>query len=155
MPPCIHGGVLRGTVPHVIRSVIGEQSSERYNANNTRKTENSVSYRSFIWGPIEEEVGKSYRITRCATKCNENEIRLISFSLLSVFSECSLFHLVTFILWYDIFPKLDNQITSIAKSSIWLAFAFRWVAISTHGRQESCQFPSRRPQNAEARARGQ
>ena len=51
-PPYIHeiptkGGDLRETVLHVIRSVIGEQNSERYNANNIRKTENSLSYRSY------------------------------------------------------------------------------------------------------------
>ena len=50
MPPCIHeipikGGVLRETVPLVIRSVIGERNSERYN--NIRRTEDSVSYRSY------------------------------------------------------------------------------------------------------------
>ena len=52
MPSCIYeiptkGGDLRETVPHVLQSVIEEQNSERYNANNTRKTENSLSYRSY------------------------------------------------------------------------------------------------------------
>ena len=54
MPPCIReipikGGVLRETVPRVIQSVIGEQNSERYNAKNTCKTENSASYRSYTY----------------------------------------------------------------------------------------------------------
>ena len=71
-------GILRETVLLVIRSVIGEQNSERYHANNIRKTENNVSYRSYTQGPVEVE---SCRITRFSAKCIENEIRRFSFSL--------------------------------------------------------------------------
>ena len=63
MLTCIHvipikGGVLRETVPLVIRSVTGGRSNVRYNANNTRKleTENNVSYRSYTKRSVEVEV---------------------------------------------------------------------------------------------------
>ena len=93
----IQGRGFKKDVPLVMRSVIGQRNSERYNANNTRKTESNVSYRSYTQGPMEEEVWKSYRNTGFSTKCIENEIRRFSFSPLIVFPECSRFHLVTFI----------------------------------------------------------
>ena len=54
----IQGGVFRETVPFVIRSVTGERSNVRYNANNTRKleTEKNVSYRSYTKRSVEVEV---------------------------------------------------------------------------------------------------
>ena len=105
MPTCTHEipimeRVLRDSIPFATRSVIGERRDVRYNANNTRKlqTDNNLSYRLYTSGPLEVEVAKSHGVTRFLAKCNENEIRLFSFSPLTVFPEYNRFHLVTFIL---------------------------------------------------------